>query len=82
MTLVSQLNGRAASPVVDKLNKVQEKKLKKDSAMLLNIFLNVLGERYMYDYKVHEIDPRTREVINVCKDCNETIPESDVEVFE
>lgn len=78
--LLGNLYGRAYSPGLRKLNKVQTAWIKKDGAFLLNMFLAILGDRYGYDWKTHEINPDSQEVIYVCKDCDAELPEGDIKI--
>ena len=47
-----------------------------------NLYLQILGDRYGYDWLKHQVNPETGEIMIVCLDCDEKLNPSDVRIEE
>lgn len=57
-----------------------ESQLKSTLVYTHNKFLELMGDRYEYDWHKVQVNPDTREVLAVCEDCDESLSENDVSI--
>jgi hypothetical protein len=52
----------------------------KSANNILNAYMMMLGKKYKFEWFNHSINPETGEIIYICEDCDDTLPEEDVKI--
>ena len=47
-----------------------------------NLYLQILADKYEYDWSKHQVNPETGEIMTICENCDEKLGSENVRIEE